>query len=299
MALSQDELQSIINAVISSIRTNSKTIGQLTPATMLEDTDCFEIDGGKKVSFSLLKDAIKNIIESLKTRRIINFDEVSKQGTIKMSSSVDTDLVIAWVENEKRFGARKNQGIGLVPINPEYYSNWRGREKWCDTDGKPYGDVLYVCDGTIYVASEDLSGLVALLPKELVAWLENVTERLNNLATKEQVKPLERLKADISDTTFMAARDGFNTSVEPSATDVPLSFPTVRATDDGALMEDDEKMTYIIPAATKEHAGAMTAADKQQQDKLSEAVSELQRLVDESTGAIIPDLDIGFSVELI
>ena len=299
MALSQDELQSIINAVISSIRTNSKTIGQLTPATMLEDTDCFEIDGGKKVSFSLLKDAIKNIIESLKTRRIINFDEVSKQGTIKMSSSVDTDLVIAWVENEKRFGARKNQGSGLVPINPEYCSNWRGREKWCDTDGKPYGDVLYVCDGTIYVASEDLSGLVALLPKELVAWLENVTECLNNFATKEQVKPLERLKADISDTTFMAARDGFNTSVEPSATDVPLSFPTVRATDDGALMEDDEKLTYIIPAATKEHAGVMTAADKQQQDKLSEAVSELQRLVDESTGAIIPDLDIGFSVELI
>lgn len=299
MALSQDELQSIINAVISSIRTNSKTIGQLTPATMLEDTDCFEIDGGKKVSFSLLKDAIKNIIESLKTRRIIDFDEVSKQGTIKMISAVDTDLVIAWVESEKRFGARKNQGSGLVPINPEYYSNWRGREKWCDTDGKPYGDVLYVCDGTIYVASEDLSGLVALLPKELVAWLENVTERLNNLATKEQVKPLERLKADISDTTFMAARDGFNTSVEPSATDVPLSFPTVRATDDGALMEDDEKLTYIIPAATKEHAGVMTAADKQQQDKLSEAVSELQRLVDESTGAIIPDLDIGFSVELI
>ncbi len=251
------------------------------------------------MSFSLLKDAIKNIIESLKTRRIINFDEVSKQGTIKMSSSFDTDLVIAWVESEKRFGARKNQGSGLVPINPEYYSNWRGREKWCDTDGKPYGDVLYVCDGTIYVASEDLSGLVALLPKELVAWLENVTERLNNLATKEQVKPLERLKADISDTTFMAARDGFNTSVEPSATDVPLSFPTVRATDDGALMEDDEKLTYIIPAATKEHAGVMTAADKQQQDKLSEAVSELQRLVDESTGAIIPDLDIGFSVELI
>lgn len=299
MALSQDELQSIINAVISSIRTNSKTIGQLTPATMLEDTDCFEIDGGKKVSFSLLKDAIKNIIESLKTRRIIIFDEVSKQGTIKMLSSVDTDLVIAWVESEKRFGARKNQGSGLVPINPEYYSNWRGREKWCGADGKPYADTLYVCDGTIYVASEDLSGLVALLPQELVAWLENVTERLNNFATKEQVKPLENLKADISDTTFMAARDGFNTSVEPSATDVPLSFPTVRATGDGVLTEDDKKLTYTIPAATNERAGVMTAADKKQQEKLSEAVSELQRLVDEDTGAIIPDLDIGFSVDLI
>lgn len=205
MALSQDELQSIINAVISSIRTNSKTIGQLTPATLLEDTDCFEIDGGKKVSFSLLKEAIKNIIESLKTRRIINFDEVSKQGTIKMMSAVDTDLVIAWVESEKRFGARLKSSGGMVPINPEYCANWRGREKWCDADGKPYADTLYVCDGTIYVASEDLSGLVVLLPQELEAW----------------------------------------------------------------------------------------------RDSISEAVSELQRLVDESTGAIIPDLDIGFSVDLI
>lgn len=232
---------------------------------------------------------------------VVHFDEVAASGTVKvMSSNVPAEeLVVAWVESAGKFGARLKSSGGLVPINPEYYSNWRGREKWCDTDGKPYADTLYVCDGTIYVASEDLSGLVALLPKELVAWLENVTERLNNLATKEQVKPLERLKADISDTTFMAARDGFNTSVEPSATDVPLSFPTVRATDDGALMEDDEKLTYIIPAATKEHAGVMTAADKQQQEKLSEAVSELQRLVDESTGAIIPDLDIGFSVDLI
>lgn len=124
-------------------------------------------------------------------------------------------------------------------------------------------------------------------------------EKFDEYATKEQVKPLESLKADISDTTFMAARDGFMTSVDPTEAVVPLSFPTVRATDDGFLAEDDEKLTYIIPAATKEHAGVMTAADKQQQDKLSEAVSELQRLVDESTGAIIPDLDIGFSVDLI
>ena len=58
MALSQEELQSVINAVLSSIRTNSKTIGQLTPATALSDTDCFEIDGGKKVPLSLLRNAI-------------------------------------------------------------------------------------------------------------------------------------------------------------------------------------------------------------------------------------------------
>ena len=246
---------------------------------------------------------MQQIVDALPRGQIVvvHFDEVSASGTVKMvSSNVPVEeLVIAWVANAGKFGARLKAGGGMVPVNPEYYANWLGREKWCGTDGKPFADTLYVCDGTIYVASEDLSGLVALLPQELVAWLENVTERLNNFATKEQVKPLENLKADISDTTFMAARDGFNTSVEPSATDVPLSFPTVRATGDGVLTEDDKKLTYTIPAATNERAGVMTAADKKQQEKLSEAVSELQRLVDESTGAIIPDLDIGFSVDLI
>ena len=123
-------------------------------------------------------------------------------------------------------------------------------------------------------------------------------EKFDEYATKEQVKPLENLGKDILDTQFMAARDGFMTSVDPTATDVPLSFPWVRPVD-GQLMESDEKLTYTIPAATKEHAGVMTAADKQQQENLSEAVSELQRQIDESTGAIIPELDIGFSVELI
>lgn len=70
MALTQEELQSVITAVISSIRTNSKTIGQLTPATSLADTDYFEIDGGKKVSLSLLMDAIVGPDGSLQCKEI-------------------------------------------------------------------------------------------------------------------------------------------------------------------------------------------------------------------------------------
>ena len=58
MALSQEELQSVVNAVLSSIRTNSKTIGQLTPAISINGDDCFEIDGGKKVPLSLLKELL-------------------------------------------------------------------------------------------------------------------------------------------------------------------------------------------------------------------------------------------------
>lgn len=58
MALTQTELQSVVNAVLSSIRTNSRTIDQLTTVNSLSETDCFEIGGGKKVKYSTLRDLI-------------------------------------------------------------------------------------------------------------------------------------------------------------------------------------------------------------------------------------------------
>lgn len=72
MAITQDELNSIISSVLSSIRTNSKTIEQMTPATSLGETDYFEVSGGKKVSYSVLKELISSMliddIDSLRTQ---------------------------------------------------------------------------------------------------------------------------------------------------------------------------------------------------------------------------------------
>lgn len=64
MAITQDELQSIVSAVLSSIRTNSKTIDQLTPVTSLSDNDFFEINNGKKVAYSVLRDLIASLSSS-------------------------------------------------------------------------------------------------------------------------------------------------------------------------------------------------------------------------------------------
>ena len=61
MAITQDEMQSIVTAVLSAIRTNSQTIGQLTPATTLSDDDSFEIDGGKRVTYAVLRDLISSL----------------------------------------------------------------------------------------------------------------------------------------------------------------------------------------------------------------------------------------------
>lgn len=54
MALTTDELQSIVTQVLSALRTNSNTIGQLPPVISLGAEDSFEIDGGKRVTYETL-----------------------------------------------------------------------------------------------------------------------------------------------------------------------------------------------------------------------------------------------------
>ena len=56
--MTEQELQTIVNAVLSSIRTNSRSIGQLTAVPSLSDNDYFEVAGGKKVAYSVLRDLI-------------------------------------------------------------------------------------------------------------------------------------------------------------------------------------------------------------------------------------------------
>ena len=57
--MTEQEKQEIISAVLSAIRTNSKTIAQLSPVTALTDEDSFEINGGRRVTFKVLRDLIE------------------------------------------------------------------------------------------------------------------------------------------------------------------------------------------------------------------------------------------------
>lgn len=70
MALTQEQ-QVIFDAVIASLRTNSKTIEQLTPQTSLGSDDWFELNGGRKVSYTVLKDLVTKMFtiehDSLRT----------------------------------------------------------------------------------------------------------------------------------------------------------------------------------------------------------------------------------------
>lgn len=61
--MTEAEKQAIIDAVLSSLRTNSRTIAQLTPVTQLDKEDYFELNGGRKVSFSMLKELVPNLTD--------------------------------------------------------------------------------------------------------------------------------------------------------------------------------------------------------------------------------------------
>lgn len=56
--MTEQEKQSIVNAVLSAIRTNSRTIAQLTAVPSLGDNDSFEVAGGKRVTYGVLKQLI-------------------------------------------------------------------------------------------------------------------------------------------------------------------------------------------------------------------------------------------------
>ena len=57
--MTEQEKQEIINAVLAALRTNSKTIAQLTPVTELSDDDSFEVSGGRRISYAAFLSAVQ------------------------------------------------------------------------------------------------------------------------------------------------------------------------------------------------------------------------------------------------
>ena len=61
--MTAEEKQEIINAVLSAIRTNSKTISQLTPVTNISNDDYIELSSGNRVSYYTLYEVLLAAIE--------------------------------------------------------------------------------------------------------------------------------------------------------------------------------------------------------------------------------------------
>lgn len=115
MALSSTETQEIINSVLSSIRTNSRTISSLTSATELSDSDAIEIAGGKKVTYGKLKELMAAAIKTTPDFSLecdattdpnhYNIKALDKSGTVITSCDLPKDMIeITWkaLQNTRR-----------------------------------------------------------------------------------------------------------------------------------------------------------------------------------------------------
>lgn len=88
--MTSEEKQEIINAVLAALRTNSKTISQLTPVSSLSDDDSIEIGGGKRVTYAVLKSLFEVLYSTAIENGIDANNEIFFSGSkLKMSAVPD------------------------------------------------------------------------------------------------------------------------------------------------------------------------------------------------------------------
>lgn len=58
-----EQIQEIVAEVLQAVKTNSKTIEQLTPALSINDSDLVEIGGGRKITFGKFKEVVLAAID--------------------------------------------------------------------------------------------------------------------------------------------------------------------------------------------------------------------------------------------
>ena len=154
MAITQDELVQITGAVLSSLSTNSRTIDQLTPTDTLSDGDSFEVSGGKKIAYELLKQLIS---EGLAQGDLSNVEVGDLLDKIKnyfadkdLSNVSDKDLV---GKVESYFAAKDLSNVSV--------------EAFTDKNVYPKASFNYSTDGDHTVIVEDDAATFASLLQHL------------------------------------------------------------------------------------------------------------------------------------
>lgn len=213
MAITSDELQSIVSAVLSSIRTNSRTIDQLTPVTALADTDNLEVHGGKRVVFSILRNLIlsKSGVDELKTElkpKLAKLDDVVEIHSVRSDigvilaqpsgpltvyhGSTDEGYGVVYDSTRKRFylvgtSALSNPNTDVSAI--QAYGDWSDEAIFGDSPESGSGRVPV--RGKIYVCATD-GGLYYWNGTDLVDLIKGILANTNALSIvnrRGQVEP--------------------------------------------------------------------------------------------------------------
>ena len=170
--MTNEELQTVVSAVIQALKTNGKTIDQLTPVTSLANSDSLEVSGGKKIAFSKLKELVASSVvvteESIKSWVVIESTdalpvEPTTEEQMKAYVLADKSTLYVYV------------GEGGDTLNGSYQSvNMKGKdgapgEKGDKGDsGVSLGDVVLVNDLTTGGEGNALSAEQGVVLKGMV-----------------------------------------------------------------------------------------------------------------------------------
>ena len=210
MAITAAEQQNIVNAVLSSIRTSSWTITQLSTATSLSASDWFEVSGGRKVAFSTIENEMLNSV-----MRPVEEWKAELGSVTRAVEEIRQELarnVIHWSDRGKSEGVAPLNESGIVPDEylPEVvYANALGSpegvaplDEESKVPEKHMPDVVYRRDKGAYngVAPLDEKGLLSPKYLDLNVVLMPVTNRIgkpNGIAPldDETKVPVEYLPA--------------------------------------------------------------------------------------------------------
>lgn len=149
------EKQEIIEAVLAALATNSKTIAQLSPKQSLTDSDLFEVAGGSRVTYLVLKNAIR---EGLALASQLS-DYLTEENAAMYLAKLDTETgTIDFRESPCVMLDGFKDVNGYSPATGDlFYENRSGYQIWTKTQGGATGEhanthVAYVNknEGAIY-----------------------------------------------------------------------------------------------------------------------------------------------------
>lgn len=145
--MTNTEKQEIIEAVLAALATNSKTIAQLSPKTSLIDSDLFEVAGGSRVTYAVLKELIRDGLAL--ASQLSNY--VTGDAAMMYLAKLDTDTgTIDFKESPCVMLDGFKDVNGYTPATGDlFYENRSGYQIWIKTAAGATGEhanthVVYV-----------------------------------------------------------------------------------------------------------------------------------------------------------
>lgn len=211
--MTPEEKQEIVQAVIAALKTNGRTIMQLTEVTQLTDNDYFEIHGGRRIAYSYLYSNVmsetENIIENFETD--VNTALAGKLNGYNAS----------WIwSSSQRTEERFNEFVAAAQAHKVIYDGFSGLIM--NATYNPLASSIFIWyynyDSSQVECTLTLSnGSVTLSPNTVksFATTTSVTAVANRVTTLERsVSDLSGLSADVTNLdTRLTTAEGSITSI--------------------------------------------------------------------------------------